>query len=268
VKWIEVNGYPMAYQDHGAGVPLVLVHGAFCDYRLWPCQLEAFSKQHQVLNVSLRHYFPEVWNGADNDFSLAQHADDLSVFIEQMALGPVHLLGHSRGGIVAVEVAKKRPDLIRTLVVADSSVRLELPETEENRTALAFRFKRAAEARQRVATGDVEGAVAGFMNDVSGPGRWESMPVERRNGYLQNASTALIVETVPLTTDDDLRKFSFSVLLLVGENSPPPFGLLMAEMGKRGNFRPPVIIPNASHGMFRDNPEAFNKAVLDFTAAH
>jgi esterase len=88
VRWIEVNGYPMAYQDNGSGVPLILVHGAFWDYRLWLCQLKPFSRRHRVLNVSLRHYFPEVWNGTDNDFSLAQHADDLSVFIEQMALGP------------------------------------------------------------------------------------------------------------------------------------------------------------------------------------
>jgi len=122
VNWIEVNGYPMAYQDHGTGAPIVLVHGSLCDYRLWECQLEAFSRQHRLLNVSLRHYFPEVWDGAGDDFSLAQHADDLAVFIERMALGPVHLLGHSRGGIVVVETAKKRPDLIRTLVVADSAV--------------------------------------------------------------------------------------------------------------------------------------------------
>ena len=77
VKWIEVNGYPMAYQDSGAGAPLVLVHGALCDYRLWPIQLEAFSKEHRVLNVSLRHYFPEVWDGTGNDFSFTQHAHDV-----------------------------------------------------------------------------------------------------------------------------------------------------------------------------------------------
>ncbi|MEO6839501.1 MAG: alpha/beta hydrolase, partial [Bradyrhizobium sp.] len=93
VKWIEVNGYPMAYQDRGAGSPLVLVHGSFCDYRIWPDQLEPFSKQHRVLNVSLRHFFPEVWDGVGYDFSFAQHADDLAAFIHNLSLGPVHLLG-------------------------------------------------------------------------------------------------------------------------------------------------------------------------------
>ena len=51
VEWIEINGCPMAYQDSGAGAPLILVHGSLCDYRMWPGQLEAFSKKHRVLNV-------------------------------------------------------------------------------------------------------------------------------------------------------------------------------------------------------------------------
>jgi pimeloyl-ACP methyl ester carboxylesterase len=73
-----------------------------------------------------------LWDGTGNDFSFAQHADDVSAFIRQLALGPVHLLGHSRGGLVVIEVAKKHPDLIRTLILADIQARLELPETEEN----------------------------------------------------------------------------------------------------------------------------------------
>jgi len=268
VKWIEVNGYPMAYQDSGAGVPLVLVHGSFCDYRLWLYQLEAFSKKHRVLNVSLRHYFPELWDGDGSDFSIAQHAQDVRAFIRQLALGPVHLLGHSRGGLVVLEVAKKHPDLIRSLVLADVQARLELPETEENLKAVAFRSKLRADFQRDVAMGDVEGGMARFMNALSGAGRWESIPVERQKGYLQNVSTGLVEDSVPLTTDDELRKFDFPVLMIIGEKSPPAYGVLMAEMQKRGGFKPAIIIPDAAHGMFAQNPKAFNEAVLNFTAEH
>ena len=34
LNWLEINGYPMAFRDEGAGAPLVLIHGSFCDYRL------------------------------------------------------------------------------------------------------------------------------------------------------------------------------------------------------------------------------------------
>jgi len=264
-KWIEVDGYPMAYQDSGTGAPLVLVHGAFCDYRLWPNQLGVFSRKHRVLNVSLRHYFPEVWDGTGSDFSFAQHAHDVSAFIQQLALGPVHLLGHSRGGLVVLEVAKKHPDLIRTLILADVQPRLELPKTEENLKALAFRSKGIADFRHDAAMGDVEGGMARYINSLSGPGSWESIPARRQKEFLQNVSTAFVDDPAPLTTDGELRKFNFPVLMLTGEKSPPAYGFLMTEMRKRGDFKTPVIIPNAAHGMFSQNPKAFNEAVLGFT---
>jgi esterase len=268
VKWIEINGYPMAYQDSGAGAPLVLVHGTFCDYRMWSGQLEAFSRTHRVLNVSLRHYFPELWDGVGGDFSFAQHAWDVGAFIQRLALGPVHLLGHSRGGAVVLEVAKKYPELIRTLILGDAAARLELPETEENRKAVAFRANLFADFRQEVAEGDIEGGMSRFIDQLLGPGSWESMPKVLRKGFLQNVQTALAADPLPLTTDDDLRKFNFPVLMLTGEKSPPMYGLLISEMRKRGGFGPPVIIPGAGHRMSAENPKAVNEAILKFAAEH
>jgi len=268
VKWIEVNGYPMAYQDRGAGPPLVLVHGSFCDYRIWPDQLEPFSKQHRVLNVSLRHYFPELWDGVGNDFSFAQHADDVGTFVQKLALGPVHLLGVSRGGAVVIEVVKKYPDFIRTLILADASVRLELPETEENLKATAFRLDLFADLRKDVAKGDVKSGTARFINRLIGPGSWESLSAERQKEFLQNIWTAIVDDPLLLTKDAELRKFNFPVLMLNGEKSPPMYGVLISEMRKRGNFEPPVIIQGAGHAMSAQNPKAFNEAVLRFTSKH
>ena len=268
VRWIEVNGYPMAYQDSGAGTPLVLVHGSFCDYRIWREQLEPFSKKHRVLNISLRHYFPELWDGVGDDFSFAQHAQDVGAFIQKVALGPVHLLGHSRGGAVVLEVAKKYPGLIRTLILEDATARLELPETEQNLKAVAFRSNLFADFRQDVAKGDIEGSTARFINRLAGPGSWESMPAALQKGFVQNVQTALVEDPLPLTTDDELRKLNFPVLMLTGQKSPPLYGILISEMQKRGKFKPPVIIPGVGHAMNAQNPKAFNEAVLNFTAEH
>jgi esterase len=268
VKWIEINGYPMAYQDSGEGHPLVLVHGSFCDYRIWPDQIGPFSRKHRVLNISLRHYFPELWDGVGHDFSFAQHADDVGTFIQKLALGPVHLLGVSRGGAVVLEVAKKYPDLIRTLILVDASARLELAETEENLKATAFRLNLFADLRKDAAKGDVEGGTARFINRLIGPGSWESLPAERQKEFLQNIWTAIVDDPLLLTTDEELRNFNFPVLMLNGEKSPPMYGVLISEMRKRGNFEPPVIIPGAGHAMNAQNPKAFNEAVLKFTSEH
>lgn len=192
----------------------------------------------------------------------------MGTFVKKLAIGPVHLLGVSRGGAVAIEVAKKYPDCIRTLILADASVRLELPETEENLKATAFRLNLFADLRKDVANGDVEGGTARFMHRLIGPGAWESLSAERQKEFLQNIRTAIVDDPLPLTTDEELRNFNFPVLMINGEKSPPMYGVLIFEMRKRGNFEPPVIIPRAGHAMTAQNPKAFNEAVLKFTSEH
>ena len=115
VRSMQVNGYDMAYQEAGSGTPVVLVHGALTDYRFWYAQVPEFAKKYHVIAVSLRHFYPEIWDGHGNDFSVDQHAADIAAFIMQLKLGKVHLVGHSRGGAVALLVAVKTPGLIKSL---------------------------------------------------------------------------------------------------------------------------------------------------------
>jgi esterase len=267
VRCIEINGYPLAYQDRGSGTPLVLVHGSFCDYRVWPLQLESFAQQHRVINVSLRHYYPERWDGVGSDFSFTQHADDLAALIQQLEMEKVHLLGHSRGGAVAIELATKRPKLLRSLILADPAAKLEIPETPESAKALAFRSTLFANLRKDVKDGHIEGGTARFMDDLNGAGTWAGLPRAVKEGMIQNVWTAIVDDPLPLTKDEDLRKLKIPVLTLTGEKSPPMYRFLLEEMRKRGNVPAPIVIPGAGHAMTVENPKAFNEAVLQFTKA-
>ncbi|OSI79512.1 hypothetical protein BSZ21_01375 [Bradyrhizobium canariense] len=64
---------------------------------------------------------------------IEQHAQDVAALIEKLNLGKVHLVGHSRGGAVAVEVAKSHADLIRTLVLPDGRIEMLVPEAAEGK---------------------------------------------------------------------------------------------------------------------------------------
>ncbi len=68
IKTIEINGYDMAYQETGDGTPLVLIQGSMSDYRTWDTQVPDFSKAYRTFALSLRHYYPEIWNGIGDDF--------------------------------------------------------------------------------------------------------------------------------------------------------------------------------------------------------
>src|SRR4051812_48552910 len=57
IKSVAVNGYEMAYRDEGSGAPVVLVHGALGDYRIWTPVGAELSKRFHVITVSLRHHY-------------------------------------------------------------------------------------------------------------------------------------------------------------------------------------------------------------------
>jgi len=108
---LHVNGYDMAYLDIGQGPSLLCVHGSLCDFRIWSAVLGPLTRKHRVIAVSLRHFFPEHWDGVgDTLFDRAAHSRRCRLHREA-AIGPVDLMGHSRGGHICFRVAQRRPEL-------------------------------------------------------------------------------------------------------------------------------------------------------------
>ena len=129
MQTLHVNGYDMAYLEIGQGAPqappLVCVHGSLCDFRIWSAVLGPLTQEHRVIAVSLRHFFPEHWDGVGDTYSIAQHTDDVIGFIERLNAGPVDLMGHSRGGHISFRVAGQRPELLRRLVLSEPGGELD-----------------------------------------------------------------------------------------------------------------------------------------------
>lgn len=268
LKWASINSYPMAYQDLGSGDPMVLVHGSTSDYRIWSSNVEELSKKHRLIVVSLRHFFPESWDGTGGNFSIQQHAADVAALISTINLGKVHLVGHSRGGAITVEVAKARPDLIRTLILVDGAIQMPVPETAETRASASFNKKLFAALHENIRSGNQELAAEQFIDTLNGPGSWQKAPDFAKAMVRANLLTALGDKSRPMTTCDDVAKFDFPTLLMRGQNSPKRYEFFYEEMRKCRSFAPSAVIPNASHGMQRQNPKAFNAAVLEFVANH
>jgi esterase len=67
---LRVNETDMAFVERGAGAPMVLVHGTLGDYRSWALQMEPFGAHYRTIAVSLRHCWPERWEGEGDDFTV------------------------------------------------------------------------------------------------------------------------------------------------------------------------------------------------------
>ncbi len=270
IKTIEVNGYDMAYQETGSGIPLVLIHGAMADYRIWSAQTPSFSKAYRTITVSLRHHYPEKWNGVGDDYSITQHAADVAALIKNLNLGKVHLLGWSRGGAVALNVATLYPEGIRTLTLEDAGgMESLLPDTPESQQLAVGQRAFGDQIRAILATGDFEKAARMFMDVVKGSGTWEKMPPEGKQEILENIGTAAESVAMGKASCADIQKFNFPVLLLNGERSPKIYGEMTGATRQcKPDISAPLIVPNGTHSMNRDNPEFFNKAVLDYLNQH
>ena len=107
----------MSAKAPASGPPLVCVHGSLCDFRIWSSVLGPLTRNHRVIAPSLRHFFPEHWDGVGDTYSIAQHVDDVIGFIEKLDTRPgrpdgpfprrTHLL--SRRAAAAGSVAQADP---------------------------------------------------------------------------------------------------------------------------------------------------------------
>ena len=264
--------YQLKGVEMGAGEPLLMVHGSLCDYRFWSAQIPVLADRCRVLAPSLRHCFPERWSGEGGGFSTAQHVADLVELIERQG-EPMHVLGHSRGGNIALRLAAQRPELVRSLLLADPGGDFA-PELFESAgllvpAAAGERNRFRLEALRLIRDGQAEAGLQLFVDTVSGAGIWQRSSARFRHMALDNAFTLVgqVEDRPPPVAAEELAAIRCSVLLLGGERSPPPFPtvLQMLERHLAGARR--QVLPGVSHGMNVQRPALFNRLVGEFLDA-
>jgi esterase len=271
VKTLRVNGYEMAYLERGTGIPVILVHGSISDYRYWITQIRPFSEHYRAISVSLRHSYPEAWDGTGDDFTIRQHVEDLLEFIRGLHAGPVHLVAHSYGADVALLVASAQSGLVRSLVLAEPAPLVQLmpsvPEAVEDIELNRSIFKRSLECLQR---GDLEGGLKIFMDGITCPGTWDSIPEGKKYIFLDNAWSlkCLFSDTEEPVSCADIGMIDLPVLLISGEKSARVYTMMMEGIQRCIRRHEQIIIPDAGHAMNHANPQVFNATVLDFLAKH
>jgi esterase len=260
---LPVNGYDMAYLEMGRGPPLVCVHGTLGDFRTWSAVFGPLSKQHRVISVSLRHFFPEHWDGTGDDYLMNQHVSDVIAFIEKLDAGPVDLMGHSRGGHIAFRVAQQRPQLLRKLVLAEPGGELDTSLDPDTKPSARF-----AGPAAKVRDGDIEGGLELFFDTIAGDGKWARLPAADKQQLRDNVFTLL--GQVGENRQPYSRKAAESILtptLFIGGTATR--GSLPAVLRALASHVPGArvaMIAGAGHWMFGQAPQEFSEIVLKFLA--
>ena len=268
MQTFHVNGYDMAYLELGHGPPLVCVHGTLGDFRTWSAVMGPLSKTRRVIAVSLRHFFPEHWDGVGDDYLMSQHVADTIAFIAQIDPRPVDLMGHSRGGHIAFRVAQQRSDLLRKLVLLEPGGDLDATLAPAAAAAPAPLASRIAISAEMIAAGDIEGALQNFVDGIDGDSAWTQLSAAPRQQLRDNVFTLLgqIGENRKPFSRADARAIGSPTLLIGGAETTGALSTIWRVLAEHIPEAKTAIIPRTRHWMFEQAPEAFCKIVLEFLA--
>ena len=119
--YAEVNGLHLYYETHGAGRPLILLHGGLGSGEMFGPVLPALSERHQVIAVDLQGHGRTA--DIDQPIDVRLMADDIAALIGHLGLREPDVVGYSLGGGVALQTAVKYPAVIRRLVAVSAHIR-------------------------------------------------------------------------------------------------------------------------------------------------
>ena len=258
----------MPYVEAGEGELLLFVHGSLCDYRYWQPQLAGLSKKYRCVAVSLSHYWPGADFAPGQPFSWSAHVDEVAEFIDVLGAGPAHVIGHSRGANVTYQFARRYPERVRSLTLADPGGQLRIagrPASRVPQTVNALRAK----AAQLIEAGDVNGGLQMFVDSVSRPGFWAMSTAAFRTMATDNAHTLALQlgDPLPAYVSDEAADVRCPVLLIDGEKSPEMFHRAVAALHEWLPDARRETVRGASHGMNLAHPSAFNRYVDGFIEA-
>ena len=262
VKTIRVNGVDLAYVEAGRGEPLVLVHGFMHDYRVWLKQVEGLSQRYRVIAYSRRYRYPNAPAPQDVDVTQKANISDLAAFIRALKLGRVHLAGHSAGARLIPLLAREHPDLVRSLILGEGPAPT-FPGEDRQPARQPFMM----EARQAYERGDLEEAIHIFARGVLGTEPTKLHPsvfeISRANSWEFRRLGVPDPSVTPLTCEE-AQRIMVPILFIRGENSPAQFQASAAGWKRCVARIEEAVLSGSSHGLQLENPDGYNRLVLDF----
>lgn len=245
----SINGIDISYEDHGAGLPILLSHGFSATLQMWQPQVDGLSQKYRVVTWDMRGHGQTVGPERQEDYSEAQTIEDMRGLFRHLGIGEAVVGGLSMGGFMSLAFHLKYPEMVRALVLCDTGPGYKSDEPRAAWNRMAEGYAKAFEEQGLDALGastEVR-ATAQFHHSAQGL-------VKAARGMLTQFDSR-VIESLP-----DIR---VPTLVIVGEKDAPflaPSDYMAAKIpGARK-----VVIEGAGHASNIEGAAAFNAAVLEF----
>ena len=262
-----VNGINLYYEEHGSGYPLVWSHEFAGDYRSWRAQVNFFSRRYRVITYNARGYPPSDVPERLDDYTQAQSVDDLKGLLDHLGVERAHVGGLSMGGNVALNFGLTYPDAARSLIIAGTgagSTDADAFRENVNRRADAMR------AGGMAAMDDYSNSQTRVQLRRKDPHGFE----EFRQGLMEHSAlgSALTFAGVQgrrptiFALDDKMRALDVPALIMTGDEDEPCIetSVFMKRCIPKSGL---AFLPQSGHAINLEEPDLFNRLVLDFLTA-
>ncbi|MGE7760452.1 alpha/beta fold hydrolase [Peribacillus sp. NPDC097895] len=247
------------YRESGEGKALVILHGLGNNSQSWSQQLSQMNEEFRVIAWDAPGYGESSDPKAEfHEFS--QFADVLKEFLDSLDLQSVYLLGHSMGSAIAIDFTSRFPEMVDALIISDATRGAAGVSPEENKRKLQNRLqsidtlKPSELAKKRVkalvspnASAEVVKEAERIMSQVR-PAGYRSVSYSLSNLNQMNILSSITVPTLVMCGELD-------------QVTPVSESRIFHDLISNSEF---VIVPNAGHLCYQEDPRVFNELVTQF----
>ena len=258
---INVRGIDFFYHESGSGTPILLIHGAAGDADVWSSVFGSLARHHRVIAYDRRAHTRSKAAPPPPAENYSTHGEDAGALLRALAAAPAIVVGWSGGGLAALHLTSRHPDLVTSLILEEAPFQVLTNLTPD----AAATFQRVGEL---AAGGRLRDAAETFLRFASsyrtGGTAFDTFEPAIREAMLANAATLmseLQAGTGEELTVDQLQRITCPVTCLVGELTPQ---VLVDGTDRLVGFLPQariVQIAGAAHVMHIDQPDRFVEAV-------
>ena len=263
---LELNGARIYYEDSGgSAAPVVFAHGLLWSCRIFDAQVSALRDRFRCVAFDFRGQGQS--EVTESGYDLETLTADAIELIEKLRLAPVHFVGLSMGAMIGMRLAARRPELVRSLTLLETSAD---PEPEEN----VPRYRRLNLVARWLGFSLVAGQVMPIMfgrKFMEDPARaaerqlWRARMVANRRKGITRAVTGVITRRPVF---DELAKIRSPTLIMVGEQDVATVPAKAERIHQRIADSKLVSIPGAGHTSPVEEPAFVNAQLSAFLASH
>jgi 3-oxoadipate enol-lactonase len=260
----QVGLHTVFYDDHSAGHPILLVSGLGSTRFGWWKQIEPFSRRFRVINMDNRDAGDSALS--TGPYTIADMSEDAAGVIQNLKLGPTHIVGISMGGMIAQELAIRHPGLVDKLVLVSTTA--GGPTNVSAKPEIAALLMRAGE-------NSIETRVRRTFTAIAGEGYMAKHPEDLDQIVKNSIAKPMSLESYQRQLGACMVHFSKGVADRLGQITAPTLvvhgdydPLIPYENGKylAGHIKGArlVTFPGVGHISMIESPEQFNREVIEF----